>query len=181
MKIISRIEAIALGRKRYYTGKPCKHGHIAERSVVGSGCAACGLERNRRPERLEYLREWRRRPNAQAAQREYHNRPERRETRLAYFRQWWEEHGNEPEKQDARRVRQNLRAGHVPPPPKREWPPKPEFCECCGNKSKRLVMDHNHKIGALRGWTCDSCNLLGDDPIRLQKRIAFLKRSERNS
>jgi hypothetical protein len=34
MKIISRAEAIALGLKQYFTGEPCKHGHVAHRLVV---------------------------------------------------------------------------------------------------------------------------------------------------
>lgn len=38
--IITRQEAIAQGRTRYYTGKPCKHGHLAERHIGGS-CSEC--------------------------------------------------------------------------------------------------------------------------------------------
>ena len=40
MNIISCKEAKAQGLKRYFTGKPCKHGHIAERHVTG-GCVIC--------------------------------------------------------------------------------------------------------------------------------------------
>jgi hypothetical protein len=40
MKIITRSEARALGLKRYFTGKPCKHGHVAERNVSGN-CTEC--------------------------------------------------------------------------------------------------------------------------------------------
>ena len=29
------------GLKRYFTGKPCKNGHIAERLVRGATCVAC--------------------------------------------------------------------------------------------------------------------------------------------
>jgi hypothetical protein len=32
-EIISRAEAKARGLTRYFTGKPCKYGHIAERYV----------------------------------------------------------------------------------------------------------------------------------------------------
>jgi len=39
--VISRAEARARGLKRYFTGVPCKHGHIAERFVTGSRCIAC--------------------------------------------------------------------------------------------------------------------------------------------
>ena len=41
MNIISRQDAIAKGLKRYFTGKPCKHGHVAERFVGSRVCTAC--------------------------------------------------------------------------------------------------------------------------------------------
>lgn len=36
----SRAEALATGARRYFTGKPCKHGHISSRNVH-SGCDVC--------------------------------------------------------------------------------------------------------------------------------------------
>ncbi|MCR4319756.1 MAG: hypothetical protein NUV74_05395 [Candidatus Brocadiaceae bacterium] len=41
MKLISRDEAKAAGLKRYFTGGPCKHGHVAERYVSSRACAEC--------------------------------------------------------------------------------------------------------------------------------------------
>jgi hypothetical protein len=41
MKIISRGEAVALGLKRYFTGKPCKRGHVVERMTSSKGCLLC--------------------------------------------------------------------------------------------------------------------------------------------
>lgn len=41
----NRAEAIKFGAKRYFTGKPCKYGHIASRSIF-FGCDEC--RRNRR-------------------------------------------------------------------------------------------------------------------------------------
>jgi len=41
MEIISRKDARQKGLVRYYTGKPCKHGHICERYVAGWGCLIC--------------------------------------------------------------------------------------------------------------------------------------------
>jgi hypothetical protein len=41
MKIISRKDAKAQGLKRYHTGKPCKHGHVAERLVSNATCIDC--------------------------------------------------------------------------------------------------------------------------------------------
>ena len=43
MDIISRQEAISQNRKRYFTGMPCKHGHIAERQVKSMSCCECRL------------------------------------------------------------------------------------------------------------------------------------------
>lgn len=41
MKIISCKEAKSLNFDRYYTGKPCKKGHISERYVQNNGCVTC--------------------------------------------------------------------------------------------------------------------------------------------
>jgi hypothetical protein len=45
--IITRGESLALGRKRYYTGQPCKHGHDAQRFVSTGACVACNVVRSR--------------------------------------------------------------------------------------------------------------------------------------
>jgi len=41
MEIILRAAAIQLGRNKYFTGKPCKRGHLSERYVITSGCIEC--------------------------------------------------------------------------------------------------------------------------------------------
>jgi hypothetical protein len=42
-----RAEARAQGLKFYFTGKPCRHGHVAER-YIGGMCTVCVQLRNRR-------------------------------------------------------------------------------------------------------------------------------------
>lgn len=42
-QIISRKEAEGFGIKRYFTGVPCKYGHISERFVSDSSCCMCKL------------------------------------------------------------------------------------------------------------------------------------------
>lgn len=37
----TRAEALALGVTRYFTGKPCKNGHITERTVLCGRCTEC--------------------------------------------------------------------------------------------------------------------------------------------
>jgi hypothetical protein len=41
MKIITRKEAKEQGLKQYFTGEPCKHGHIDTRQTVNSLCSEC--------------------------------------------------------------------------------------------------------------------------------------------
>jgi hypothetical protein len=41
MVILSRADAKALGLKRYYTGKECPQGHLAERWVSSGACYEC--------------------------------------------------------------------------------------------------------------------------------------------
>jgi hypothetical protein len=47
LPIISRAEAKRRGLKRFFTGKPCKHGHVCERIVCANNkCVQCKSERN---------------------------------------------------------------------------------------------------------------------------------------
>ncbi|MBR8182106.1 HNH endonuclease [Burkholderia ambifaria] len=41
MNVITRAEAKAAGLKRYFTGEPCKNGHISEFQVSSNGCCEC--------------------------------------------------------------------------------------------------------------------------------------------
>lgn len=44
-EVISRDEASDLGLKKYFTGKPCKYGHVSQRYVKGHLCVACARGR----------------------------------------------------------------------------------------------------------------------------------------
>lgn len=52
--IISRKDARAQGLKRYFTGRPCKHGHISQRQTSSAACFAC----EKSPERNALKRRW---------------------------------------------------------------------------------------------------------------------------
>ena len=66
-QIISRREALRRGLTRYFTGKPCKRGHIAER--VGGHCVQCEAIHSKRRKRKPLNGEQRRRASELAAQR----------------------------------------------------------------------------------------------------------------
>lgn len=58
----SRMAAQALGHKRYWTGKPCSKGHIAERNTGSRSCCACSAEKSKqvpRETKAECSRRWR--------------------------------------------------------------------------------------------------------------------------
>jgi hypothetical protein len=40
-KVITRTQARKQGLPHYYTGKPCKYGHVAERAVRNCDCMLC--------------------------------------------------------------------------------------------------------------------------------------------
>ena len=44
MEIISRKEAMDRGLKRYFTGNPCKHGHVSERQTSKGVCVSCKIK-----------------------------------------------------------------------------------------------------------------------------------------
>ena len=46
MEILTRRDAHARGMVRYWTGKPCRRGHLAHRYVTSGICTACIAERN---------------------------------------------------------------------------------------------------------------------------------------
>lgn len=44
-KLISRQTALRLGLRHYFTGRACRHGHIAERFTSTADCTVCSCKR----------------------------------------------------------------------------------------------------------------------------------------
>lgn len=57
MKIISRQEAISQGLSTYFTGKPCKNGHISPRTITGA-CIQCRTEWGKSEAGRQYQKEY---------------------------------------------------------------------------------------------------------------------------
>jgi hypothetical protein len=155
-RIISRAEARASGLVRYFTGRRCKHGHVAEREVSSGSCLPC---------HRKAVKERRQRDPDKARARERACYQINRLVRRAYHRE-----------------KQRIRSGL--PTPTRPCPEVCEYCgENPGKKS--LHLDHDHVTGAFRGWLCIKCNLafgkFGDCIEGLQKAIAYLERASRDA
>ena len=62
--MITRQEAISQGLARYFTGKPCKHGHIAERYTGNKTCCVCGnagankVKQRDRTKYIQHAKDW---------------------------------------------------------------------------------------------------------------------------
>ena len=113
-------------------------------------------------------------------------REKNREKLRAYNREYIRDENGEIKPEHKERARRNgaIRAATLETLAGR---PRPEICDACGgppDKNIGMHFDHCHKHGHFRGWICRECNLaLGnvrDDPNRLLKLVAYLKRTARN-
>ncbi len=63
---VSRSEALQTGLKRFFDGRPCPHGHVAERLVSNYTCMECtrlrkfSLPEDQIEKKRQYMRDWRR-------------------------------------------------------------------------------------------------------------------------
>lgn len=64
LSVISIDKARELGLKRYFTAKPCRHGHIAERFTSDRHCVQCKYIESQRRRKVnqhktkEYMKQW---------------------------------------------------------------------------------------------------------------------------
>lgn len=90
MHIFPAKVARELKTTRYFTGAPCKRGHVAERLTAGSRCVECDALARKTPRRKAYIKA-------------YH--AERADSRASYFKEW--------AKQNAARKRETDRAWYL--------------------------------------------------------------------
>lgn len=94
MKIMTRQEAKAAGLKRYFTGKPCPHGHISMRRICGA-CGECArlvkIEwRKANPERVKQLKLAEQKRNRESANIRNRRYAETHREELRIKKQAWE-------------------------------------------------------------------------------------------
>lgn len=82
-EIISRKEARERGLLRYFTGNPCRNGHLDQRFVSSNGCLTCERDRNARRREDPEFRE-------RAAQRsaEWRSKPGNGDKNAAVAKKW---------------------------------------------------------------------------------------------
>lgn len=163
MELISRSEAKAVEKTRYFTGKPCPKGHVSERLVRNRGCYACELDKVKR----------------QAIQ----NR-----ARQAVRNARWYRANRVKADQTARIRRQGLKCCPISTLEVDNLPCN--SCPYCGASIFAGYRHLDHKTPLSRGgfhlienvqWTCPSCNdskgTLTDDEYRSSARRVRLEKS----
>lgn len=151
-KIISRKEAREAGFTRYFTGKPCIYGHIAERRVSCSICVVCA------------------RFKAHKALFEHRTNKTDRGLRIIErdrLRRLERAYGLSERQYNEMLLVQNYRCAICG---------NEETTHTAGVK-RRLSVDHDHTTGAIRALLCGKCNRkLGEFECRRDKFERYLSR-----
>lgn len=108
--IISRAEAKAAGLKRYFTGKPCPKGHVADRGVGDGACVICKAEDSRR--RYEANPDAAREAARERARRSREANPEAHREAKRQSSRRWREANPEAHREISRRWREANRESH---------------------------------------------------------------------
>jgi hypothetical protein len=200
MDIISARAAFDLGKTRYFSGSPCKLGHIAERMISNGCCCDCMKERrNRNREKnYQYVKAWRMaNPGklAEQSKRYTEKHPETAKKAKEKYRESNIVNIRESDKLLKRRLRvsnpeaekRRLKEFYGRKEQKRELEagrPRPQVCDVCNGKTDtschdKIVYDHCHLTGKFRGWICDRCNktlgMVQDSPDLLLNLALYLE------
>lgn len=170
--IVTRAQAIATGASRYFTGKPCKHGHVAERSTLHRYCSQCMAEYQSTTQYQDYRAAYKARPeyNAEQAawQRAARARPEVVAANNESKRKW---RNSKPEaekamRQTRRALERSANGRHTGEDIKRIYSDQCGKCACC-RKKVGDVYDVDHIMPLALGGTnwpsniqilCKKCN-----------------------
>lgn len=199
MEKITARQAFDAGLTRFFTGEPCKYGHIAERMISNGSCVECLKARRNANREANYARTkaWRAaNPGARAeeARRYREKHPEvvaaikkrHRENNIEAIRERDREahkrlRKSNPEANKARlkRFAERREAERVAMAGR----PRPTECDICGPVAVGpIVFDHSHAHGHFRGWLCDRCNkvlgLMKDDPALLRSLAQYLENDD---
>ncbi len=173
--LISRLEAYGRGDLLFFTGIPCRRGHVAQRRVSNLGCREC--------ERLGTRRRYRADPaKGRERQRLYRDAHPGREKEIQ--RRYRIANGdrlrararayakvNRAKIEEYRRTQKTKAAGRK----------KPAVCDLCRRKSDKICFDHCHVTGTFRGWLCDMCNsalgFVNDDPMLLRRMARYIEKA----
>jgi hypothetical protein len=148
---LSYSEALQQGAKTYFTGKPCKYGHVAERYTKGATCVECVKEKARKRQQTQpeeyrkyqqrYYQENKSHVNAQMRKYRENNREQHRE----YMRRYREE--NRAAYRESRRRYQARKMQAIP-----AWADKDALYHVYANCPEGMHVDHIFPLQS--DWVC---------------------------
>ena len=178
MEIISRKQAILEESKYYYTGCPCKNGHLSKRFTSNGTCYQCVLDRNaiyqeNNPEKVKASKsKWYRKVKSEEYEKEdrsfisvtaYISRTKLRLLKHRY---------NISEDEVKSLLKSNNYLCHICN--------EPETSKTKDGRTIQLSVDHCHETGKVRGMLCYKCNtalgLLKDSKELFLSAIQYLER-----
>jgi len=157
-KIISQPTAKLLELVRYFTGKPCRRGHVTERYTKSGACVGCDQSQAK----LRYGTD----PSIRRASsvRSYHKHKSRVKNQVLI-----KKYGLSLDEHSFLSAEQNHQC---------------LICNILFSETRHRVayVDHCHKTEVVRGLLCGKCNVglghFNDDPLILLKAIAYLEKSK---
>jgi hypothetical protein len=183
--IITKQEAVKLGLDRYFTGKPCKHGHIAERRVRNSGCVKCASK---------YERNWQQNNKSKVVNinkksyKKWISKDENRQNTNDYMKQYrstpvgqlaTRRNNNKLTFEQRKDARLKNRYGISLNEYNEMVNSQDSKCAICCETIDVLYVDHDHDTGAVRELLCSSCNKgLGhfkDNPTFLRQAAQYIE------
>lgn len=156
-KIITMTQAKQLGLKQYYTGKPCKYGHVVKRYVASRLCSICAMNKVKKfqkenPEKIL--------PSMRASQKKYYN--ERRDRIKEARKAWKKRNPHVMTAEAAKRKAAKLKA--IP-----KWADMKKIKEIYNDARKKTketgIQHHVDHIFPLRGKT--SCGLHVENNLQI--------------
>lgn len=196
--LISREEAKELGLPRFFTGRTCKYGHLAERYTVNKDCVKCAAEKKKTRVSAEQRAQYN-----EARRVRYAENPKVREERARANREWRKVHGPEVaaklrlrretdaewrEEQNARlrgRSQRHVQLKHHYNLTTDQYAAmvadQAGCCAICQQSSSRtLHVDHCHATGKIRALLCSRCNAalgsMRDNPDLLRAAADYLEK-----
>lgn len=193
MTATTREEALAVGAKFFFTGLPCKNGHIAARRVINKQCVECGRLQTARwtkanhAKAMEMTRRWRA-ANREAILRDMRaNRARDPEPWRARYRAWSKKN---PEKVKAKNRNTNAQrkgavGSHTQADLERIFVAQNGRCAYCRISLRKVESNVDHIMPICRGGTnnrdniqilCRACNQSkwGHDPISFAQSRGLL-------
>lgn len=169
MELKSRIDAINAGLKKFFTGRPCRRGHLAERYTSNSACVECELINSKAYSQTDKSIELRKTDKYKLHNANFNREYCKTDKKKSYTQNWkrLKLYGLSTEQFEALLAEQ-LHACCICRQPLRG----------IGTAANAPCVDHCHQPGKVRGILCMNCNkMLGlakDSITTLQKAISYL-------